>query len=63
MLVKFSFGSCVSLIENIDELGYVRVAFDVSLLRVSVRGLAAELLKPVETPQVQFLAKVLQHTI
>ena len=28
MLVKVSIGSCAILSENIDELGYVRVAFD-----------------------------------
>ena len=40
--VKFSFGSCAILIENIDDLGYVRVAswwLTLSVLRVSVRGL------------------------
>ena len=62
-LVGVSIGSCAVLSENIGELGYVRVAFDAFNVESQFVGSRAELLKPVETPQVQFLAKVMQHTI
>ena len=57
-LVGVSIGSCAILSENIGELGYVRVAFDAFNVESQFVCSRAELLKPVETPQVQFLAKV-----
>ena len=40
MLVKVSIGSCTILRENIDELGYVRVAFDAFYVESQCSGLA-----------------------
>ena len=44
------------------EMGYVRVAFGALLVESQCSCCRADLLKPVETPQVQFLDKALTMT-